>query len=81
MDLQYGDTAAERAAVERESGMQHRHLADIDNTHDIDGLAALITACDLVVTVSNATAHLAGALGKPHLGPGAAWQCTPLVLV
>ena len=31
---------------------------------DIDGLAALITACDLVVTVSNTTAHLAGALGK-----------------
>ena len=32
--------------------------------NDIDGLAALITACDFVVTVSNTTAHLAGALGK-----------------
>ena len=34
-------------------------------TGDIDGLAALIAACDVVVTVSNVTAHLAGALGKP----------------
>lgn len=65
VDLQYGDTAAERAAVERESEIRIEHLDDIDNTRDIDGLAALISACDLVVTVSNATAHLAGALGKP----------------
>jgi len=40
-------------------------LDDIDNMNDLDGLAALIAACDLVVTVSNTTAHLAGALGKP----------------
>jgi ADP-heptose:LPS heptosyltransferase len=33
-------------------------------TNDIDGLAALISACDAVVTVSNTTAHIAGALGK-----------------
>jgi ADP-heptose:LPS heptosyltransferase len=31
---------------------------------DIDGLAALIDACDAVVTTSNVTVHLAGALGK-----------------
>ena len=42
-------------------------LCPTDNTNDIDGLAALITACDLVVTVSNSTAHLAGALGTPTL--------------
>jgi tetratricopeptide (TPR) repeat protein len=65
VDLQYGDTAAERAAVERETGIRIEHLDDIDNTRDIDGLTALIAACDLVVTVSNVTAHLAGALGKP----------------
>ncbi len=34
---------------------------------DIEGLAALIDACDIVVTVSNTTAHLAAALGKPTL--------------
>jgi tetratricopeptide (TPR) repeat protein len=64
VDLQYGDTSAERAAVARDIGVDIEHLDDIDNFNDIDGLASLITACDLVVTVSNTTAHLAGALGK-----------------
>ena len=49
------------------AGIHVERLADIDNTNDLDGLAALITACDVVVTVSNTTAHLAGALGKPTL--------------
>src|SRR5262249_33289234 len=39
------------------------HLDDVDNTKDIDGLAALISACDAVATVSNTTVHLAGGLG------------------
>jgi len=65
VDLQYGDTLAERAAIKRDLDVEVARIADIDNMNDIDGLAALITACDLVVTVSNTTAHLAGALGKP----------------
>lgn len=64
VDLQYGDTSAERDAVACDIGVRVEHLDDIDNFNDIDGLASLITACDLVVTVSNTTAHLAGALGK-----------------
>ena len=64
VDLQYGDTSAEREAVERELGVRIERLEDIDNTADIDGLAALIAACDAVVTVSNTTAHLSGGLGK-----------------
>ncbi len=65
VDLQYGDTLAERTSVEREFGVRVERLGDIDNTHDIDGLAALMEACDVVATVSNTTAHLAGALGRP----------------
>jgi tetratricopeptide (TPR) repeat protein len=64
VDLQYGDTLEERASVKDLMGVKVRRLEDVDNFHDIDGLAALITACDAVVTVSNTTAHLAGALGK-----------------
>jgi tetratricopeptide (TPR) repeat protein len=65
VDLQYGDTAAERAAAQNNQGIALTHLPDLDLTNDIDGLAALISACDLVITVSNTTAHLAGALGIP----------------
>lgn len=65
VDLQYGDTRAEREALAAEHGIVVERLDDIDNTDDIDGLAALIAALDHVVTVSNTTAHLAGALGAP----------------
>lgn len=65
IDLQYGDTQADRDTVRREHGFQVERLSDVDNTNDIDGLAALIAACDVVVTVSNTTAHLAGAVGTP----------------
>jgi ADP-heptose:LPS heptosyltransferase len=64
VDLQYGDTAAERAAAEA-MGLNLAHLPDVDLFNDIDGLAALLAACDLVISVSNTTAHLSGALGVP----------------
>jgi ADP-heptose:LPS heptosyltransferase len=65
VDLQYGETADELDAIQKEFGVAIRHVDEIDNKNDIDGLAALIEACDAVVTVSNTTAHIAGALGKP----------------
>lgn len=65
VDLQYGDTTEERLQLETRHGLNIHKLDDIDNRNDIDGLAALISACDLVVTISNTTAHLAAALGKP----------------
>ncbi len=65
VDLQYGDTSAEREAIRQEFGVEILHLDEIDNMNDIDGLAALINACDAVLTVSNTTAHIAGALGRP----------------
>lgn len=64
VDLQYGDTRAAREAAERELGIRVEHLDDVDNMQDIDGLAALIAACDCVVAVSNVTAHLSGAVGQ-----------------
>ena len=67
VDLQYGDTLAERESVARELGIEVLHLDEIDNTKDIDGLASLIEACDAVVSVSNTNAHIAGALGKPTI--------------
>lgn len=67
IDLQYGDTRDERAQFFAEHSINIIKREEIDNFSDIDGLASLIAACDLVVTVSNTTAHLACALGKPTL--------------
>jgi hypothetical protein len=65
VDLQYGDTAQERADVQKDLGISITHVPDLDLREDIDGLASLIAACDLVISVSNTTVHLAAALGKP----------------
>jgi len=51
-------------AALRDKGMLHQVDA-IDLHDDIDGLAALISGLDHVVTIDNAIAHLAGSLGVP----------------
>ena len=61
--LQYGDHYEEINELEKKHGIKIEIVLDVDNTTDIDGLAALITACDCVVTVSNVTGHIAGAVG------------------
>ncbi len=65
VDLQYGDTSEERVAVQNELGVTPAHVEGLDLRDDLDGMAALTAACDLVVTVSNTTAHVAGGLGVP----------------
>ncbi|KAA0682952.1 tetratricopeptide repeat protein [Roseomonas genomospecies 6] len=62
--LQYGDWAEEVAAL-AEEGIAIALPPGLDRKDDLDGLAAQIAATDLVVTIDNATAHLAGALGHP----------------
>jgi tetratricopeptide (TPR) repeat protein len=64
LSLQYGNTRAERDDLRRATGLEVHADPTIDTFADIDNLAALIAACDLVVSVSNTTAHLAGALGQ-----------------
>jgi tetratricopeptide (TPR) repeat protein len=66
LDLQYGDTVAEREEFARAGGRLAR-LDGLDLRNDLDGLIAAIEACDIVVTTSNVTAHLAGAVGKRTL--------------
>jgi tetratricopeptide (TPR) repeat protein len=63
--LQYGDVSDEIEAVKRDLGIEVIQFSDVDNKNDIDGLAALMAACDTVVTIDNATTHLSGALGLP----------------
>ncbi|HXN14904.1 MAG TPA: tetratricopeptide repeat protein, partial [Usitatibacter sp.] len=65
LDLQYGEATAEREQFEsRHPGVLVR-IEGLDTFHDLEGTIAAIAACERVVTASNVTAHLAGAIGKP----------------
>lgn len=77
IDLQYGDTDADRAEAAARGVVIHRDPA-IDPLGDLDAVAAQVAALDAVVTVSNTTAHLAGGLGVPSAvllarGRGQVW--------
>ncbi len=63
VDLQYGNTAEERAVVERKLGISITHMDDLDLREDIDGVTALAAACDLVISVSSTVVHIAAAVG------------------
>lgn len=63
--LQYGDTAGEIRRFAEAHGIDLHVEPAVDPTDDLDGLAAQIDAMDVVVSTSNSTVHLAGALGVP----------------
>ena len=64
LNLQYGDVEEEIDEFTQATGIEILQCESVDNREDLDGLAALIELCDLVVSTSNITIHLAGALGK-----------------
>ena len=64
VNLQYGDVEDEIRAFKEETGISVLQCASVDNREDLDGLAALIEVCDLVVSITNVTVHMAGALAK-----------------
>ncbi|MBM3512877.1 MAG: tetratricopeptide repeat protein [Alphaproteobacteria bacterium] len=77
VSLQYGRSDGDLAEA-AQAGFAVERDDSIDVTRDIDGLAALISAMDMVVSVSNSTVHLAGALNVPvwtlvPAGPGRLW--------
>ena len=61
INLQYGDTIDELAAARRELGVEIHDFAAGDPLVDLDEFAAKTAALDLVVSVGNATVHMAGA--------------------
>ena len=67
VNLQYGDTAQEVRDVERITNVKINNVNDVDVFSDIDGLLSIIQSCDIIITTSNITAHLAGAVGKKTL--------------
>lgn len=67
VDLQYGDTADERAAC----GFDIIHDETVDCWNSLQDHVDQIHACDLVISVDNTTVHVAGAIGK------AVWTILP----
>lgn len=65
INIQYGSSAKEIAEFYDLTGVRLVDDPEIDSLKDLDAFAAQLAALDLVVSVSNSAAHLAGALGVP----------------
>ena len=65
VNLQYGDCTAELASIEHDGRRRLHRWDDLDLKNDLDDVAALIAALDLVILPATAAGELAGALGVP----------------
>jgi Flp pilus assembly protein TadD len=63
--LQYGDCSEELRMAKESLGGIIYDWEDANPLVDLDGFAAQIAALDLVISVDNATVHMAGASGTP----------------
>ena len=64
INLQYGDHESDIIAAEESNNVQINRYDDLDKFNDLEGLFNLVESCDVVITISNITAHIAGSLGK-----------------
>jgi tetratricopeptide (TPR) repeat protein len=79
INLQYGETGEELLTARSELGVEIHDFPEGDPLVDMDEFAAKVSALDLVLSVGNATVHLAGALGVNTWAllppvPGWRWQ-------
>lgn len=65
VNLQYGDCSEELRQAEEDFGVKIWNPPGIDLKQDIDDVAALCAAMDLVIGFANATLNIAGAGGTP----------------
>jgi tetratricopeptide (TPR) repeat protein len=75
VSIQYGDSAADIARAEEKFGVKIHVVEGLDLKDDIDGLAALSAALDLVVSAPTAAAHTASSVGANvwYLSAGWGW--------
>jgi tetratricopeptide (TPR) repeat protein len=66
INLQYGDNIKEINNF-RKSGKNIFNFDNVDLFNDFDSLISILKNLDVFVTVSNSTAHFAGALGVPTI--------------
>ncbi len=63
INLQYGETRNELEDFQNKENIEITTINKIDLFNDFESICALLKNLDLFVTVSNSTAHLAGAIG------------------
>jgi tetratricopeptide (TPR) repeat protein len=73
INLQYGDCTQEIGNIQEKLDITIHDWEDTDPLKNLDDFAAQIEALDLVISVDNATVHMAGALGVP------VWTLLPFV--
>lgn len=75
INLQYGDCAGELQMARERFGVDIEVVPGLDLTRDIDGLAALSAALDLVISAPTASAATAGSVGTEtwFLTAGRSW--------
>ena len=64
MSLQYGDVKAEINTFTNQTEIPIYQDKEIDSFQSLDDFAAQVAALDLVISTSNTTVHMAGALGE-----------------
>ena len=62
-NLQYGDVKDEINSFNKNAKNKLLDIEGLDLFNDFEGIASLLKSLDVFVTISNSTAHLAGALG------------------
>lgn len=62
VNLQYGKPDYDIEPFEQETG-KLIYQTTVNNFFDLEGVAAIMSLCDAVVSVSNANVHIAGAMG------------------
>lgn len=64
-NLQYGDISDELGSLYSSEGVKIINDDKINQLKDLDTYTSFISTLDLIITVDNSTAHIAGALGIP----------------
>jgi hypothetical protein len=67
ISLQYDEDSCSLDRLRDSSGRPVEGAQGIDQIADMDAFAGQVASVDIVVTISNTTAHMAGALGVPCL--------------
>ena len=63
VSLQYSEVSTEIKDAAVKTGVQVRAIEHLDAEHDLDEMARVMSACDLVISIDNTTAHMSAALG------------------